>query len=214
MTIAGDGIRAILFDADGVIQYPAPDLPMRIQEAFGIPAEQSVDFLRNIVSPAERRALTGKRDFFEELTEEFAHHGLTAPTPDSTRIFTLIERYTDVMELIRSLREGGISCFLATNQVRFRARHMSEVLGYQSLFDREFYSCHLGYAKPDPEYFRAILRSAALPAEAALFVDDREENVSAAKQAGMHAEIFDAKSCIHRRETLQALFACHGVAIT
>jgi putative hydrolase of the HAD superfamily len=67
---------------------------------------------------------------------------------------------------------------------------MSEQLGYRQLFDREFYSCRVGFAKPDAEYFRALLGRLELRPDTALFLDDNEVNVASARAVGLHAEHF------------------------
>lgn len=67
---------------------------------------------------------------------------------------------------------------------------MSDHLGYRQLFDREFYSCRVGFAKPDAEYFRALLTRLALPPDTVLFLDDKEANVASARAVGLHAEQF------------------------
>ncbi len=67
---------------------------------------------------------------------------------------------------------------------------MSEVLGYGELFYREFYSCYLGWAKPDPAYFGDVLRLGELAPGRTLFIDDRPQNVEAARAAGLQAAQF------------------------
>ena len=95
-----------------------------------------------------------------------------------------------MLDAIRVLRQIGVSCYLATNQELHRARHMSETLGFANLFDGEFYSCRLGLAKPDPEYFRAIVGELKIAPNRVLFLDDHEVNVRAARTVGLHATEF------------------------
>ena len=64
---------------------------------------------------------------------------------------------------------------------------MSEAFGYKDVFDAEFYSCRLGVAKPDAAYFLAILNDLQVRPDRALFIDDRQENVHAARGVGLHA---------------------------
>ena len=58
----------------------------------------------------------------------------------------------EVMRIVLSLQHAGVLCHIASNQQASRARHMSEVLNYRTLFTREFYSCALGVAKPDIDH--------------------------------------------------------------
>ncbi len=68
----------------------------------------------------------------------------------------------------------------------------SRVLNYREIFEQEFYSCHLGIAKPKPEFFEEITIRLGQPAASILFVDDRMENVLAARKVGLRAEVYDA----------------------
>ena len=83
-------------------------------------------------------------------------------------------------------------------------------LGYDDLFDESFYSCELGVAKPDPDFFGAALDRLDAPAPAVLFVDDSAVNVAAAREVGLAAE------CWHVDEGIAVLrerLAAHGVLV-
>ena len=67
---------------------------------------------------------------------------------------------------------------------------MSEQLGYRDLFNREFYSCRTGFAKPAIDFFKFILNELKVQPLSVLFIDDREENVASAIDAGLHASLF------------------------
>lgn len=67
---------------------------------------------------------------------------------------------------------------------------MSENLAYGALFNAELYSCSLGHAKPDREYFQSVLRVIDMPAESVLFIDDHSINVDAARAVGLQAAVF------------------------
>jgi putative hydrolase of the HAD superfamily len=82
---------------------------------------------------------------------------------------------------------------------------------YRELFDHEFYSHALGFAKPDPEYFHAIAAKLALAADQLLFIDDHEANVLGAREAGLHAELFPRTFSSSTQE-LHAILQRHGLA--
>jgi putative hydrolase of the HAD superfamily len=62
--------------------------------------------------------------------------------------------------------------------------------GWSARFDRRFYSCRLGLAKPDPAVFEAVLDDLGATPQSVLFVDDRAENVLAATALGLQAMRF------------------------
>jgi putative hydrolase of the HAD superfamily len=99
---------------------------------------------------------------------------------------------TDIVKIVQELQARDIRCHLATNQQSHRARYMSEVIGHRDLFDREFYSCRMGIAKPDIGFFKFILRELHVPPGSVLFIDDREDNVASAITAGLQASLFPA----------------------
>lgn len=57
-------------------------------------------------------------------------------------------------------------------------------------------------AKPDPRIFRLCLGRLGLPAAAALFVDDRADNVEAAARVGLQTLQFDGADALERLRTL------------
>ncbi|MCX8014374.1 MAG: HAD-IA family hydrolase, partial [Rectinema sp.] len=58
------------------------------------------------------------------------------------------------------------------------------------------YASHLMHvAKPDPDFWRYILRAEGVHPEEAFFTDDSQENVDAALALGIHARLYtDAES--------------------
>jgi HAD superfamily hydrolase (TIGR01509 family) len=56
--------------------------------------------------------------------------------------------------------------------------------------DRLVASCHLGVRKPDPVFFRRLTEVLEVAAEEVCFVDDRDDNVEAARRAGLRGHRF------------------------
>jgi putative hydrolase of the HAD superfamily len=57
-------------------------------------------------------------------------------------------------------------------------------------FDARIFSCDLGVTKPDPRMYRKCLDALRVQPSEALFFDDREANVRAAEDLGIHAILF------------------------
>lgn len=182
-------ITAILFDADGVLQHASADLAARLASVLGLVPERVDDFVQDVFS-AEEPALTGSQDFVNALRPVVEKWGAPGTAADVARCWCSIDVERPILEIISELRASGYVCALATNQQSYRAAHMDGPLGYDHVFDHSFYSCHLGFAKPDRRYFEAILESLRFAPSDILFLDDKERNVSAAAAAGLHAERF------------------------
>jgi putative hydrolase of the HAD superfamily len=183
------GLRAVLFDADGVIQRAPDYLHARLTEAIGrLPEERET--CMSAVFAAEAPALTGAAAFETGLA--IALRNLQARCDVATVLdcWRMIESEGPILALVERLRAHGVYCALASNQERNRARHMSESLGYGRVFDRECYSCDLGHTKPSRKFFTEVLRIARRDAHRTLFIDDRLENIEAASRCGFVAEQF------------------------
>jgi len=62
--------------------------------------------------------------------------------------------------------------------------------GDYRVFHRVYASHLMGVAKPDPEFFRRILREESWRPEEVTFVDDMAKNVEAAAGLGIHAILY------------------------
>ena len=195
-------VRAVLLDADGVLQLIGTPW-YRALSAGGGEA-----FARALLS-GEVPALSGKeslRDLLERLVVEL---GLSK---DADALMVLWRRATPdppAWRLVRDLRAAGYLTVLATNQHEERREWMRTALGYDGLCDVDAYSCLLGAAKPDPDYFRAALEMAGVGAGEALFVDDSAENIVAAAALGLRTlhHPTDAGGRVLRHGVVEALSA-------
>ena len=195
-------VRAVLLDADGVLQLIGTPW-YRALSAGGGEA-----FARALLS-GEGPALSGReslRDLLERLVVEL---GLSK---DADALMVLWRRATPdppAWRLVRDLRAAGYLTVLATNQHEERREWMRTALGYDGLCDVDAYSCLLGAAKPDPVYFRAALEMAGVGAGEALFVDDSAENIVAATALGLRTlhHPTDAGGRVLRRGVVEALSA-------
>jgi putative hydrolase of the HAD superfamily len=194
-------VNAILFDADGVIQWPAAGRREAWISLLRGDAASFDAFWRDI-SDIERSCYTGAGDFTSALVELVARWRCTGSAEDLLNVWTAIEPDKEIVQLVRDLRLAGQRCYLATNQEPYRCRFMSETLAYKNLFDAEFYSCVVGEAKPDHAYFQAVIGRLALPAKEVLFVDDHQINIDAAREVGLQAHLFTGGGSNEMRELL------------
>ncbi len=62
--------------------------------------------------------------------------------------------------------------------------------GFYDLFDAVYASNKMGVSKPNPDFYRHILRTEEVKPEDTVFIDDIQENVIAAEKLGIHAICF------------------------
>lgn len=126
-----------------------------------------------------------------EASEYFAHlrHMLEIEASDAqiklgwNAIF--LDEIAETVNYIRAVN-SDLPCFAFTNsnpthQVSF----MSAFPRVVESFRQVFVSSELGLRKPEPAAFAAIAEATGIRLEAMLFFDDTDENVYAAKTAGM-----------------------------
>ena len=210
-------VRVVLFDADGVIQqFPHSSgigLRAHVERILGFVPDELDTFTREVFE-AERSALAGHADFAETLLPVLAKwgaHGIADAF--AAEWWCPIEPDQSILYLVGQLRRQGMVCALATNQQRYRARYMEEALSYRNVFDRSFYSYQLGLMKPELEFFKAIVAALECVPEVALFIDDSEENVAAARRVGLQAEQFVHPRTDHARASMIALLKRFSIVI-
>jgi putative hydrolase of the HAD superfamily len=203
-------LKAVLFDADGVLQWPTTMWRTAFGMLPGLADAAPLDEFMQRVLDVEMAFLESEEGFEAALSKVVAELSCQFDSAAVLAVFNGIEVDTEIMGIVQSVRASEMKCYLATNQQRHRARHMSERLGYAGLFDGEFYSCRVGAAKPKRGYFEHVLAALGLPADTVLFIDDRAENVAGAAEVGLRAELYDRKS---GADVLCALLAKHGLEV-
>ncbi len=106
----------------------------------------------------------------------------------------LVGPYEGMSDLFSALRRRGLklACFSNTNAWHWRA--LTDPDGpYRELqqLDYRFASCEIGHAKPDPRAYRHVEQRSGFSGGQIFFLDDRPENVQAARDLGWQAEWID-----------------------
>jgi putative hydrolase of the HAD superfamily len=181
-------IQGVLFDADGVLQKTPDDWIERVAALAPEPSRKE-QFLSELFL-AETPCMRGEEAFEDSLRSVLSKWGSGVPIDSALKVWTLIEPDREILALVERVRNAGFKVALATNQQAYRARFMSQSLGYASLFDGLLYSCELGSVKPSADYFAAAAGRLELAVERLLFIDDSVANTAAAVSFGMKAEAF------------------------
>jgi putative hydrolase of the HAD superfamily len=92
-----------------------------------------------------------------------------------------------MLEWARRLREAGLKTAVLSNMPLPLREHLRCCAPWLPDFDHMTFSCDVRVCKPDPEIYRLCLEGLGVAPEEALFLDDRAENVEAARTVGMHA---------------------------
>ena len=178
---------ALLCDLDGVVRFYDHTEVNRLERAAGL-AEGST--MRVAFAPHNDLPLllgrTSRQQWAEAIVCDLVEAGLT---PSQAKAlageFVTVPSRVDptVVDLLRQARER-CTLVLVTNATTWLDEDLAE-LGVADLADHVVNSSRVGVAKPDPRIYRIAAERAAAPAERCLFVDDRQENVDAARACGM-----------------------------
>jgi len=188
-------IDCVAFDLDGVL----------------IPSGPSFDYFTSThkITPADfaeffhgsyEDAMSGRSDLFDILPDALRKWKWTGTTEEFARLWfdSCAIADPDALQIVKTLRDRGIECYLATNQDNRRAAYLDSLPWLTGLFERRFYSCKIGAMKPNKEYFEAITHQAALPPGSILFVDDKISNVEGARRCGWSAEVCTGAADLQR----------------
>ncbi len=200
-------LRAVLFDADGVLQHMTVEWRDEIGERSG-EAGPHTERLLDAIATAEKPTMTGEVDLAHSLTQVIDDHDADLHADEVIGAWQNIETDPVMLDGVRALAGRGLVRALTTNQSFPRARWMQANLPYDELFDAQFYSCEMGLAKPDPAYFHYVLEALGLRPEEALFMDDTLANVESAAGLGLRAELFARDG---GRSELDRILRLHGL---
>jgi HAD superfamily hydrolase (TIGR01509 family) len=201
-------IGTVLFDADGVIQEPTVDWQATLA-TFLRPDQSADEFVLDLMK-SEGPSLSGKGDFRDAMTEVLRRWEVSTPLAEVLSLWEQFAAVPEAIDVVQELRAAGVPCHLATNQQSYRREIMNDRRDYGQWFDRSFYSCDLKVAKPDPAYFKTILTAIDQPPTSVLFVDDNENNVAGAREAGLRAELFHLSSGV---PALRGLLHGYGLPV-
>jgi putative hydrolase of the HAD superfamily len=95
------------------------------------------------------------------------------------------------------LRSNDFGVQLATVQEHERAAFLWEQLDLRSRFDQIHYAAALGCSKPNLDFYRAVEARTSLPPEAMFLIDDREDNVTAARRCGWEAALWNGHKTVN-----------------
>ena len=180
-------IQAILFDADGVaLKKRDKFFSERFAEDFQKPEakDKIVDFLQGDY----KKIRLGQAGLKEEVGKRMKDWGWEKSVEELLQYWFEYEneKNEQVLALVNSLRTNGIKCYLASDHSKYRAQDLMDNV-FNDQFDGGFFSCDLKTTKADLKFYDKISADLEISPRRIFFVDDEEENVEAARKAGITA---------------------------
>ena len=129
-------------------------------------------------------------DFWHQLAKK---KGITLPPDWATTYREVLKKsvgtYEKMYEIVYELKKKQIKVGMLSN-IDDRYVKLIKEFGFYTPFDPCLLSCEIGLEKPDPKAYQELLKAIKLPASDIVFIDDKIENVEAAKKMGIDAIAF------------------------
>jgi epoxide hydrolase-like predicted phosphatase len=180
-------IRAVVFDIGGVLEI-TPDLGVhRLWEArLGLAGGEMDERMGDVWTGGSLGMLTLEevhRAIRDRLS--LGEQQLAAYMTDLWREY-LGAANTELIEYARRLRPRYRTGILSNSFVGAREREQA-AYGFEDLVDEIVYSHEVGLAKPDPRIYALVCARLEVQAREMIFLDDADQAVAGAREAGMHA---------------------------
>ncbi len=192
MYYPGNKIEAIIFDLGGVILNIDLTGTFKKFKALGIgPDQEAHEIIKNhnIFNRFEIGEL--RPESFRNEIRKISHNHFENPDFDEIWNSMILDFPEENIRFLESIRTK-YRTFLMSNTNLIHYHHYSKILhaqfGYtklDDLFEKAYYSHTSGMRKPHRDFFTHILTENGLKAENTLFIDDFEENITAAGQIGL-----------------------------
>jgi epoxide hydrolase-like predicted phosphatase len=189
-------LDAVLFDFGGVFTESPFEVARRFGAKLGVNPERVLEI---VFGPYDadtdhpwHRLERGEMPLEAARQEIIALGAAEELDTDLFRVLSALGRNAGVrqpfIESARRLRAAGIGTAIVTNNVREFRDVWRAMVPVDELFDAIVDSSEVGRRKPDPAIFHHALSVLGnVPASRALFLDDFEGNVVAARALGMRA---------------------------
>ena len=200
------GIRAVIFDLDGVIvstdgcHYEAwkqmadqEGIPFTREDNERLRGVSRMDSLEMILEKAERTYSKAEKAKLAALKNAYYKRLIGRLTPDSM--------LPGALSTLNRLRAGGIR--IAVGSSSKNTPVILDRIGLSDFFDAVADGNEITHSKPDPEVFLLAAKKLCVPPEYCLVVEDANAGVEAALAGGMRVLGIGSAS-INTRATIQA----------
>ncbi|MEU5314984.1 HAD-IA family hydrolase [Streptomyces sp. NPDC021562] len=177
----GDGVRAVVFDLDGVLV----DSFEVMRQAFSVAYAE-------VVGAGEAPFAEYNRHLGRYFPDIMRIMGLPAAMEgpfvrESRRLASQVQVFAGIPELLDSLRRRGVPMAVATGKAGERARSLLTRLGLLDAFEVVIGSDEVVRPKPAPDMVRLAVSVLGAPAGRTVMVGDAVTDLHSARGAGVRA---------------------------
>ena len=196
-------IKNIIFDVGKVLVEYDPDGMMK-KLGFDEETLQTVNqavFQNELWNESDRGVLSP-----EELLEAFIANN-PAYEKEIRQVIDAVGDTISLMpyavEWVKGLKEKGYHLYILSNYAEYTYEKTSHKMEFLPYMDGVVFSYRCKLIKPEKEIYEYICKTYELKPEESVFLDDRKDNVEAARNMGMHGIVFE--NYAQGSETLEQL---------
>lgn len=182
-------VQAVLFDYGLVLSGPPdPAAWAQMRDIFGATEEAFHHAYWQPRHDYDRGSLNGET-YWQQVAQTL-HHPLTRTEHDkllAADIALWTQPNRPMIDWAASLQQAKVPTGILSNIGDAMETGILARLPWLHDFAHHTFSHRLGTAKPDPTIYAHAAQGLGVPAHAILFLDDREDNIQAARAAGMQA---------------------------
>jgi putative hydrolase of the HAD superfamily len=185
-------IRGVIFDYGNVLSLPAIESEhLALARVSGLqPAVLDVHYW-NHRRAYDRGDLDGKT-FWQAVARDagtsFSPQQISQLIAHDIRMWTGLNQ--TMVDWACRLHRSGLRVGILSNIGEELVVAMEEQFGWLHKLDHTVWSCRVQLTKPDPAIYEIQPKWFQLPPQKILFLDDREENIAAARILGFQAVLF------------------------
>ncbi|MGB7433953.1 MAG: HAD family phosphatase [Candidatus Acidiferrum sp.] len=190
----GSGIRAVVLDYGEVLcERPKKDALLRMAQVIDIEPNRFLALYSTSRDPYDQGVVSAE-EYWEDFAKRAGMRVDRSVVGQLRRLDTEMWSSTspEMMEWVDRLNESELTTAVLSNMQHDMAAYARKNFPWFANLDHQILSCEVGLIKPDPAIFHETVRRVGVGAEEALFVDDREANVNAARETGIVAIRFQS----------------------
>jgi putative hydrolase of the HAD superfamily len=201
-------LRAVIFDYGEVLCYaPRADQTARLAAHFGVGVDKLPKLWERNRGAYDRGDLTPEV-YWSLLAEDAGVKLRPGQFEEICQLDVAMwsNLNSNMVEWACQLGASGLKVGLLSNMHPEMVAHCRKHFGWLKNFDCVTFSADVGLIKPDPPIYEHTLNRLGVTASEALFLDDREVNIQAARKMGIYAIRFQSMPQL-RRDLQAAGFA-------
>ncbi len=189
-------IKNIIFDFGGVVIDIDPQLTVNEFVNLGFSNYEKLMshvFVDDIIAKFEKGILTP--ELFRAKLREFLELDITDQELDDAWNALLFDIPRERIEVIEKVKENySIYLLSNSNEIHYDlfVRDLQLRFGYREfdeLFEKAYFSFDLHLLKPEPDIYEFVLNQHGMVPSETLFIDDKPENIDAAKKLGIKTHL-------------------------